>query len=273
MRLLALAVPPVMITGLLAGPAAAEPWPTHHVSVPGAYNVRDIGGYKASGGKKVRYGLVYRSAHLTKVTPEGVEALKKLGIGVNIDFRTKSEVGKDGAGKLPPGVKTVRAPISFGQLKDIFTIISLHPAVKYMEGGYRKMVANPSARKEFAKAFRTVANSKRPVLYNCTAGKDRTGVMTAILLTAVGVPKSTVYADYLMSNKQLEAPNKEIIDYLEKESVDSRIIYPALWVRSSFLDAWFAEIKKRYGSFDRFLTKGLGIKAKEKAKLRKKLLK
>src|SRR5689334_13514014 len=104
MRLVALTLPPVLIAGLVAAPASAhQPPRIYHVG--GALNVRDIGGYTAAKGKKVRYGLVVRAASLSKVTPEGIKALRKLGIKTAVDFRSASERDTDGADRLPDGVK------------------------------------------------------------------------------------------------------------------------------------------------------------------------
>jgi protein-tyrosine phosphatase len=96
--------------------------------------------------------------------------------------------------------------------------------------------------------------------------------MTAILLTTLGVSKKDVYRDYLRSNAELAASNKKIFDYYTSEHVDYRIVEPIYTVRAAYLDAWFDQIKKSYGTFGRFLSKGLGLKPADTAKLRKRLL-
>ncbi|WP_106396668.1 tyrosine-protein phosphatase [Actinocorallia populi] len=264
----------LLIAGLPAIPASAQPAePPRVVHVQGAHNVRDLGGYRGLDGRTVRYGRVYRSGSLVKATSEGMSVLKKKGITRVVDFRTRSEIGNEGNYRLPSGVKRQKSPVEFGELAGILATPSLNPAITAMHKAYRRLATDPKARKEFARTFRAVARADKPVLFHCTSGKDRTGVMSAILLLAVGVDRSTVYRDYLRSNQELEAYNKELIEYLQKEDVDPKLIKPALYVQRSFLDAWFAEVKKRYGGFDKYLSKGLGIKPAEKKALRKRLLK
>ncbi|WP_460364758.1 tyrosine-protein phosphatase [Actinocorallia lasiicapitis] len=273
MRLAALTLPPVLIAGLVAAPASAHDDPPRIIKVEGALNVRDIGGYPAAQGKKVRYGLVFRAASLSKVSGTGKEQLKKLKLTQAIDFRSKSELGTDGADRLPSGVKSVPVRMPFGTIGGILTTISLNPAVTYMENEYRRLVDDPGQRAQLAKGLHLVVNAKKPILYHCTNGKDRTGALTAVVLTALGVQKKNVYKDYLRSNAELDAANKKLLDWFRSESIDPILIRPALYVQPSFLDAFFNQIKKKYGTFDRFLTKGLKINKKEKAKLRKHLLK
>lgn len=263
----------LLLASLPAVPASAQPaGPPRVLRVEGAHNVRDLGGYRGLNGKTVRYGRVYRAGGLADATPAGLAVLKKKRVSVVVDFRSRSEIRTEGDYKLPNGIKRQKSPVEFGSLAEIFTTPSLNPAVTAMQRAYRRLATDAKARKEFARTFRAVAKSKKPVLFHCTSGKDRTGVMSAILLLAVGVDRGTVYRDYLRSNDELKEYNKQLIEYLKKEDVDPRLVKPALEARRSYLDAWFQEVKKRYGSFDRYLSKGLGIKPAEKKALRKRLL-
>ncbi|WP_344448175.1 tyrosine-protein phosphatase [Actinocorallia aurantiaca] len=267
-------LPSVLAAGLLAAPASAHPAePPRVLNVQGVHNVRDLGGYRGLNGKTVRYGRVYRSGSLSEATSEGLALLKKKKVSLVVDFRSRSEIQNEGNYKLPGGVRRQKSPVEFVELAGILATPSLNPAITAMHKAYRRMAADPKARKEFARTFRAVAKAKNPVLFHCTSGKDRTGVMSAILLMAVGVDRGTVYRDYLRSNQELEAYNQGIIEYLKKEDIDPRLVKPALYVQRSFLNAWFDEVKKRYGGFDKFLSKGLGIKPAEKKALRKRLLK
>ncbi|MEO3786242.1 tyrosine-protein phosphatase [Actinocorallia sp. B10E7] len=266
-------LPAALAVGLLAAPAAADPAePPRVLNVQGSHNVRDLGGYRGLKGRTLRYGRVYRSGSLSGATPEGLALLKKKGVSLVVDFRTRSEIRSEGGYRLPEGMRRQKSPVEFVQLTGILATPSLNPAVAAMHKAYRRMAVDPKARKEFARTFRAVARADKPVLFHGTSGKDRTGVMSAILLLAAGVDRGTVYRDYLRSNHELKAYNQRIIEYLKKEDVDPRLVEPALYARRSFLDAWFDEIKKRYGGFDRFLSKGLGIKPAEKKALRKRLL-
>ncbi len=96
--------------------------------------------------------------------------------------------------------------------------------------------------------------------------------MTAILLTLLGVDKTQVYEDYLRSNQELAAKNKEELAELAKYGIDPSLIEPLLTVRTSYLDAAFDQIQRDYGTFDTFLTKGLGIDTATQKALRAQLL-
>ncbi|KAB2373227.1 tyrosine-protein phosphatase [Actinomadura montaniterrae] len=263
-----------------AAPAAA---PTasavRDVAVDGAVNVRDIGGYASKDGRHVRYGLVYRSASLSKVTATGVAQLQRLGLTASVDFRSQLEVGMSGADKLPAGVTPVAANINAFSPTLLTMVPDLLKAVlaqdkpgEFMALSYRGFVHDPDSRKQFAAALTRIASGQGPVLYHCTEGKDRTGVMTAILLTILGVPKTQVYADYLRSNEELADQNAAELAELQKLGIDPALVEPFLTVRASYLDTAFDQIKRDYGTFGAFVAKGLGIDAATQAALRKQLL-
>ncbi|NEA23359.1 tyrosine-protein phosphatase [Actinomadura bangladeshensis] len=227
----------------------------------------------------MRNGLVYRSASLSDVTPAGVAQLGRLGLGASVDFRSGLEVMLDGPDRLPGGAAPVAAPIDVVSL----TLLELMPDVlkailaddkpgEFMALSYRGFVHDPASRKQFADTLRRIASGQGAVLYHCTEGKDRTGVMTAILLTLLGVDKAQVYDDYLRSNEELAAKNKEELAELAKYGIDPALIEPLLTVRASYLDAAFDQIKRDYGTFDAFLTQGLGIDAATQQALRTRLL-
>ncbi|WP_344260720.1 tyrosine-protein phosphatase [Actinomadura napierensis] len=249
------------------------------VTVDGAVNVRDIGGYTARDGRHVRYGAVYRSASLSKVTATGVAQLQRLGLSASVDFRSQLEVGMSGADKLPAGVTPVAANINAFSPTLLTMVPELLKAIlaqdkpgEFMALSYRGFVHDPDSRKQFSAALKRIASAKGPVLYHCTEGKDRTGVMTAVLLTALGVDKTQVYGDYLRSNQELADQNAAELAQLEKLGIDPALVEPFLTVRASYLDSAFDQIKKDFGTFDAFLTKGLGIDAATRAALRKQLL-
>ncbi|MCP2338020.1 tyrosine-protein phosphatase [Actinomadura rupiterrae] len=262
-----------------AAPTAPHAASVHVVKVDGAVNVRDVGGYAGAGGRHVRYGLVYRSASLSKVTPAGVQALAGLRLSAAVDFRSDGEVRSDGADRLPAGVAAVPAhinPFSTSLLElgpDVIkAFLAKNKAEGFMALSYRGFVHDPASRAQFAATLKRIAAGNGPVLYHCTAGKDRTGTMTAILLTALGVGKRQVYADYLRSNRELAAQNDATLAKLKQVGIDPELVRPFLGVEAGYLDAAFDQIKRDFGTFDAFLAKGLGIDAATRAKLRARML-
>lgn len=290
-RALAYLITPVLATCLGVAPCAATAWAattptaakataftTHPapgstrgrtVVVPGALNVRDLGGLVTADGRRVRTGLVYRSANLATVTPAGDAVLRQLGIGVDIDFRTPTEIAGEGADKLPGGVLDINDPINTGG-GSVSSIAQLTPAQfaalfgngqaqADMTTVYEQFVTSAADRQEFAAALRTIATSDTPVLFHCSAGKDRTGWLSAVLLTTLGVSKHQVYQDYLLSNTELAASNQATIAELDALGYDGSLLTPLLTVQSTFLATSFNLVKKDYGSMYGYLTQGLGL--------------
>jgi len=135
----------------------------------------------------------------------------------------------------------------------------------------RQFVSLPSAKDAYGRLFdRLQAPAASPLVYHCTAGKDRTGWATAVLLTLLGVPRETVMADYLLSNDYLVQKNQATLSAMSPELAAK--FGPALTVRAAYLQAAFDEVEQRYGSFDRYLKDGLGLDAAAVARLRERFL-
>ena len=154
-------------------------------------NLRDIGGYRTTDGQWVRMGVVYRSQALS-LSPADLAMVDNLGITADYDLRTTAEIAES------PDV--VPAGATYANL-NVMADISLEPtltspaaAEQYMEEIEQRFVTNPTAQAAFGTLLTDIANSDGAVLYHCTAGKDRTGWATAVLLTLLGVPQDTVTA-------------------------------------------------------------------------------
>ncbi|MCP2315253.1 protein-tyrosine phosphatase [Nocardia amikacinitolerans] len=286
-----LGVLPVTVAPALAGPAVPVlESPGKHdrpMGLAHAPNARDIGGYPAKRGNRVATGVVYRTDALAKLDAGEQQKLVELGITQVIDFRSPTEASRD-PDKLPSGVGRTELPV-FDPANDFFLMVSgliqAGPdkqqevlgdgkAAEIMRTYYRWFVTDPTARGQFAAAFREVANAQGAVLYHCTAGKDRTGWMTAILMSALDVPKGQIYNDFLESNDNLAAGNKHLLDALVQQGLvkDRTLWEPIVGVDRSFLDAAFDQVQQSYDSFDRFLSEGLGIDAATLEAVRAKLL-
>jgi protein-tyrosine phosphatase len=256
------------------------------VGLEKAANARDIGGYKTAQGFTVKFGQVYRSDALMKLTDADLGKLKNAGVDKIADLRTDFEVGLNGADKVPAGVDLLRLPISDGGMyQKLNEVIGSHDPVlqeealtggkaeKLLIDANRSFVNDAAQRAQFAAVIKQIANGET-VLYNCTSGKDRTGWMTAIILTAVGVDRATVTQDYLLSNVYLKAANERTKAGLKAAGLmqNPDLLDPLLGVQKAYLDAAFDEVQKEYGSFDRYLRAGLGLDGLTLAKLRLQLL-
>jgi protein-tyrosine phosphatase len=144
-----------------------------------------------------------------------------------------------------------------------------------MEAIYRWFVSSPVATEAFTRAVREVAEpGNLPLLYHCSAGKDRTGWLSVILLTALGVDDDSIRADYLRTNDLADGVNESIMGAMlvRRPSLDLEAIRPVLEARGSYLDAAYDEVRTRYGDMDSYLRDALGIDDAVRTGLRERLL-
>lgn len=164
-------------------------------TVAGALNFRDVGGLSAGGGV-TRGGVLYRSGNLARLTDSGREALHGLGIRRIVDLREDDEIAVEPSLVAGLEVETVRIPLFLGSTSSFF-IDDLSLAQMY-----RGLVDGAPDR--LAAVVRAVL-AGRPALVHCTVGKDRTGVAVAVMLSAVGVDRAAVVADYARTETLLPA--------------------------------------------------------------------
>ncbi len=167
------------------------------MDIEGTHNFRDVGGYPA-GASRTRYGQLYRSDALGGVTEVGELALGELGIEVVVDLRSRMEHAQDRGADPLPHAEHIRVPIYRGSRSSI--ISDGHVSLELL---YRQTIEESAW--SFATAVAIIAESDmRPVLVHCTAGKDRTGLVVALALEAVGVDRAAVIADYTESALNLD---------------------------------------------------------------------
>ncbi len=219
----------------------------------GAPNFRDLGGIPTLSGRKVKPGLLYRSDDLYDLSEKDLQHLKHLGLRSVIDFRTPQEIRE-----LPDRVPSTVVgqfdlPIDAGSLAGDFD--DRHPTAAsttaLMISVYRQLASDFTA--PFKKFFRLLADQdKPPLLFHCTAGKDRTGMAAALFLSAVGASRDEVMRDYLLSAKRLELKYQAGIDYDE-------IWQPMFMVKPEYLNAALEVIANNFGGMDKYLKETLEV--------------
>jgi protein-tyrosine phosphatase len=175
------------------------------VPLEGALNFRDLGGYSAAEGRRTRWGCVFRSDGLDQLTDGDLDRLARLGIRLVCDLRNDREV-LDAPSRLPPHpeLRHLRHPI--GEHRDddpplLERILAGHVrefSTEQMADQYVAMLefAGPV----FAEVVQLAADAaNHPMVFHCTAGKDRTGMMAALLLSALGVPDDVIAEDYALT--------------------------------------------------------------------------
>lgn len=261
--------------------------PSRHVPLEGAVNVRDVGGYRSAYGREVIRGRLFRGDSLSQLTPADTERLKRLGLRTVIDFRTPGEILLSGPDRRADGVELVQLPVSGGDLGSVYEVIASGDhdqqrrhlgdgrAASFMVEMNRAFVTDARQRAAFGAALRLMcAPGRLPLLYHCTSGKDRSGWMTAIALTALGVPRELVLRDYLLSNDFHRTGYTKLRFDLIKTGIvsDPELLRPILEQSATYLGAAFEEADRGYSSFDRFLTRGLGVSEALLAVLRRAML-
>jgi len=245
------------------------------IKLQGAINFRDIGGYKTKDGKEVKWGKIYRSAEINRLTAADLEKLETLKIHYVLDFRGPAEVAA-GADKIPNTAIRISLPAGSEEVGDrAKTFKSMSEATvgdSIMLPFYAKIDAFAKRYKPMFDALLSNA-SDSALVYHCTAGKDRTGIATALILYALGVDEQTILNDYTATNYYRQSDNgrmrKMLIDnYHMKEAV----VDDVLGVKEMYLKATFAAINQQYGSMEKFLQQEMGLDKKSLKQLKAKYL-
>lgn len=232
-------------------------------------NFRTIGNIKNIDGRILKEGKFYRSAHLHKLKKKSIKTLENLGIKEIIDLRNSKEISQR-PDVIPQNVdyKNYSAFEDEGDQLDQAKTLVLKGKVKGSDANERMLdfyknyvTENPETIK---KIIHEILDSENPVLYHCTAGKDRTGIITALILTILKFDSATIENDYLLSNnyrKQLVQKRLHLAYNLHfiYPKMDLNVIEKLSWVEKDYLKAAFLEINKKYGSIDIYIHQKLGI--------------
>jgi protein-tyrosine phosphatase len=208
------------------------------------FNARDLGGYRTDTGQ-VKWGVLYRTGDLFPLSPGDREILERLNIRTIVDFRNKTERSHapDGEISTVEGIYTLS--IDAGNILDLSKAGPDPDPEAMMDEFYRLIVRG--AIPQYREFFRLLSEKSRvPLLFHCSAGKDRTGIGAALLLTALGVERETVYRDYLLSAGYLKDKYAEYINANPRAE-------PFLTVRRRYIDAAFGCIEQEFGGIETYL--------------------
>lgn len=199
----------------LAASAQVREAPPRAVAAPhqrllpleGGRNFRDLGGYRTSDGRHVKWGLLYRSGSTHGLTERDYAELERRGLRVVCDFRDVRERANEPAAWPKGTVKVLSEDYQLDMAgfrpagaPQTWTAASARAA---MAASYPRLLV--TFRDQYRRMFAELLDGHAPLAFNCSAGKDRTGVAAALLLTALGVPRAAVIDDYLLTNRYLDA--------------------------------------------------------------------
>lgn len=268
-------------------PNGSEPAPEPELT--GVRNFRDVGGLPTADGRRVRYGVLFRSGHLAHASADDTAFLTGLHLHTVFDFRNDDDIRIEGRDADLPGTANVNVPLSDpaqnadfwhtvrdGDLTALQGVLGEGKAADRMADSYRKLIRDRTA--EHGRMLRLLtedAGPAVPALLHCAAGKDRAGTSMAIILLALGVERSAIEADYLESNAQHRRYKIRRGDGSTGAAIDPAVmelLNPLFEARVEYLRAAFDTIDEEWGSVDRYLEEGLGFGKERRERLRELLL-
>lgn len=246
----------------------------------GGRNFRDLGGYPTADGRRVRWGKVYRSGTMSGLTLADYDYLGDLGIKVVCDFRTAGERKAEPnawAAERKIGYWARDYDMGFGELGKMLSAKGVTPdqVRSSMIEGYRRTPYEQAP--AYRQMFKRLAAGEIPLAFNCSAGKDRAGMAAALLLSALGVPRELVVADYALSEKVTDfgksmSGAKASRAHGALAKLPPELVAPLMRSDRDYIRAAFAEIEHRHGTVEGYLKDELGLTEDDLQAIRRQLL-
>ncbi|WP_167064594.1 tyrosine-protein phosphatase [Burkholderia sp. Ax-1719] len=242
-------------------------------------NFRDIAGssdatvYKTQTGQKLRRGVFYRSNALSSASGADLATLTSLQIGTIYDLRTTSEVAAS-PDRIPSGATDVNVNIYGTTAPPNGTFNSVADTMAFGVTSYQQFVTSATERANLGQLLTNMANGPSVQLFHCTAGKDRTGWVSAVLQSLVDLPTDVIMSDYLLTNTYdaalIQAQYEANIAAYGQAEAD--IFYPGSVAQEEWLSAALNQANTSYGSVTGYVTEGLGVGSDLQNKLKGRLL-
>ena len=248
------------------------------VKLEGAYNFRDLGGYPAIDGRRTKWGRIYRSDSLTRLTASDQAILKQIGIKLVCDLRAPAEVKKR-PDRLPEdgAIEYLNFPIVSGN----FDTVTAHEKIvngdidwlteDYMINGYINTIDAYAT--TWAALFERLASpASYPLVFHCTGGKDRAGVCAALILLSLGIPEETVIYDHGLSNEFLAEILPKLYSYFSSFGIEKENLLPYLTALPAAMTTLLDHIRHSYGSAVDYLKNKAGVSQETLNGLKKDML-
>lgn len=253
------------------------------------FNTRDLGGLKAEGGKTIKYKKLIRSGKLEKIPRETVDALKRISVTTVVDLRifTEAEQAPD---VLWEGVEYVHLPVlctaTPGITRDKSMRVTMYKEARrirqefgsadnYMSAMYRSILTSEEPKKQLAKALRIIIDNEGCVLWHCSGGKDRAGIVAMLVEELLGVDEKDVIADYMASTRFQRARffwNRLGIIIAPLTLRFKKMLYVMMAAKPRYLLDSMEEMKATYGSVVNYCKAELGVTDGDIALMKQKYL-
>jgi len=257
-------------TGLIIG--------ERRLPLHGAVNFRDLGGYQSRDGRRIKWGKIFRSDYLSRLTDADLVFLQRLKIQSVCDFRTSNEVRKR-PDRLPIGVPGKHFHLPIDHLKfdptDLFEKLKRGDTSwltrEFLIAGYISNIDRSAA--VWGAVFKRLAQpSYLPLVFHCTGGKDRTGTCAALILLTLGVSEKTVIYDHGLSNTFLADVVDKIYAQFEALGINRRKIAPYFSAPRYCIEALLDHLRKKYGSAADYLKLKAGVTEEMLERIKEELL-
>ena len=266
---------------------------TQGIELDGVQNARQLGGYICADGRKIKDGVLLRSAALGGLTDEGAKTLaEKYNLKYIFDFRMDTErqalpdKAVEGAENLslPVFSYTIYGDEILSEIKEAaesgnseqtqLILAKNHGLLKI----YKNMLLTEEGKQAYKSFFDTLLTLEdgEAVLWHCSQGKDRAGMAAVLLLYALGADEETITADYLLTNDSyaeiIAQGNEKAAELGLNEDETKEYIGFLAGVDKEFLDAAIESLNENYGSVQNYLKDGLELSDEDIETLRKKFL-
>ncbi|GAA2912779.1 tyrosine-protein phosphatase [Streptomyces thioluteus] len=240
-------------------------------------NLRDLGGVALTGNSAVRPGLLLRSGQLDRHDPTADPAVAALGIRTVVDLRAEHERAEH-PDRLPPGARLIVADVLADVVAESGEPVPARldsllgspaaaeerlgggKAEKLMSDSYRAFVTSDAACRAYGRLLTTLARPDcGPLLFHCTAGKDRTGWAATVLLLLLGADEETAEEEYLAVAPAVRAAFAPVSDRFTAAGGDPAVVDALFGVRRDYLAAALEEMRRLYGSVEGYVRAGLGV--------------
>jgi protein-tyrosine phosphatase len=251
---------------------------TRHVRLEGTVNTRDLGGYATSDGRRVKWGRIFRSDALSRLTDNDRQRLINMGLRTVIDLRStqEAETSPDLLGD-PPLAEYLHLPIQSGEMNYVAAMDRLKSGdadwltEEYMCQGYLKNLDDFGGL--WFDFFSKIADPEaRPALFHCTGGKDRAGTAAALILLFLGVPEETVITDHQLSNRYIATVLNFLYEKVESYGVPREKAEPYFTAPLTAIRRLINHVNSCYGSVDQYLIDQSGLSADTLNRFREDLL-
>lgn len=245
---------------------ALGPHDARFLPLEGTLNTRDLGGLPAAGGRVTQPGRVLRSDGPASLTDADLTLLSRLPLTTVVDLRGKRECEREPSRFLAnPGVHVHNV-----EVWSHIDAAGQHPADRFDITAFY-LAALDHAGPAFAEAVRLIADAPGASLFHCSAGKDRTGLLAALLLEAVGVDRATVLEDFALTEDRIGPLRQRLLDQAERDGVAREEFVRLLGATPDLMEPALHHLDARYGGAVPYLG-GIGVSDDTLAKLEAKLL-